>query len=490
VNLSQEVGETFTSEETHILPQLSLHTSGGPLTEVHVYGRQAVAQVYGSITATQDIDDGVAGAAYNYPWVRFYARRWGDTTVDLTLDSPSIPGSSVTITPTEHDALDEIIDGWKEVTLYFDTPPSMGTGTRPQWRWSASGESAGNRWEILGATAPALSGVPGNLMNLVPSPNQLSVATYGQPASGAAVNLAWIPQYAPAVTATADDQTSDAVILFAQELPAITGLSVTEATQEVVGIGLDCGLDPCCIPTGIMYNAITWSTITVDPTSAFGYYEIQRMDTVDTTWATVMKGTSITGASFNDYEARVGLENSYRIRAVDSYEFPGAWSDTVTITPTAPGITGGCVADGHVLIFTSNERQDGDINLAYASVWEGRVAEDFEFPESNFVQLQAMYDRDFFTAFRPTERGGEQFTRTVLVQAAAISAPTLGDFRSLRDMAWDSTSYICVRDEDGNRWFATVLVPGGRVTFNRRLYMAEVRVIEVTDTPSPADPWS
>ena len=116
------------------------------------------------------------------------------------------------------------------------------------------------------------------------------------------------------------------------------------------------------------------------------------------------------------------------------------------------------------------------------------MEESFAFPESQFVQLQAMYNRDYFTAFRPTERGGEQFSRTLLVQAAAIAPETLGDFTSLRDMAWADTSYICVRDEDGNRWFATILVPGGRVLRDRRLYMAPVEIIEVTDTPSEVNP--
>jgi hypothetical protein len=55
-------------------------------------------------------------------------------------------------------------------------------------------------------------------------------------------------------------------------------------------------------------------------------------------------------------------------------------------------------------------------------------------------------------------------------------------------MAWANTSYICVRDEDGNRWFATVIVPSGRVLRDRRLYLAPVDIIEVTATPSEVDP--
>jgi len=691
IPLQDRLGETFTKQFTQVLPQLSVHTSGGPINEVHVYGRQAIAQVFGSVTATQEIFDTSFGAA-SYPQVRYYARRFGDTTVPLRLDSPTITGAGVfvQITPTEFDALDEIISGWKEVTLRFTTAPTMGTGTNPQWRWSATGELAGNRWEVLGAVAPALSGIPGNNYNLVPSPNQLSIATYGMPTSGAAINLGWIPGYAPPVTATTDDPTSDATLIFSQDPLPITGFSVVTATQEMTGIGLDCGVDPCCIPTDIIYNRLTWGlpvntgvasdnfnrvvaaggwgtasdgkTWTTSGTAAnfsvdgeegliapsatssdriawvnvggpdqdvtvlvkitdtaesgqlnsglvarltdasnyydvefrygtvvtelilrrrvagvatdlisinppnlfpniyawrylrlqvagnilrakvwgvdevepdwmisitdnslttgnnagvfardntgaaapstfmfdsfsvgppdywFGSYELQRMDTIDTDWQTIMRATGVATTGFSDFEARVGVLSSYRIRGVNVYDFAGPWSSTVSITIPSPGASGGCISEGHILLFTSNERQDGSINLAYSNAWEGRVQEDFTFPEAGFVQMQAMYNRDFFVAFRPTERGGEQFQRNLLVQAAAISPPTLADFTSLRDMAWDDVSYICVRDEDANRWFATVLVPGGRVTHFRKIYLAPVTIIEVTDTPSEADP--
>jgi len=683
--LEDRLGDTFVSVETHVLPQLTLHASGGTWLEPHVYGRQAVAQVYGSLTATQEIQDGLAGGSAAWPWVRYVARRFGDTTVPLDL---AIAGQSVAITPTEFDALDEVLDGWKEVTLRFTTPPTMGSGIIPQAVWSASGELAGSRWEVLGACAPAISGIPGNSFNLVPSPNQLAIATYGQPVSGSIINMGWIPQGvgSPWVSGTADDNTSDAFVIFAQDMPTVTGFTVTTLTQPITGIGQNCDVDPCCIPTGIIYNEISWgipsgqhsvivdtfsrvavsgwgstdtgelwqntggvvtwfsvngssglhtrpagsfnvnslnvnitnfdatvevsaapptnsadaalygrhnlatdewyrvafnfvngsatlnkkvggvstvlassqtaytsgfsgtmklrlqlfeskilgkvwpanqpepvgwtlsamdifltgpgqvsvssfnSTVAIvdtwdnfrlgSPTFGFGYRELQRMDTVEPEWQTIMTATSPDVTRFNDYEARVGVETSYRIRDVNVYDFPGPWSITVTATIPAPGVSGGCLEGGHVLIFTSNERQSGSINLAYSTAWMGgQVEEDFTFPEAGFVQLQLMYNKDFYTAFRPLERGGERFSRTVLVQAAAIAPETLGDFKSLRDMAWDTVNYICVRDEDGNRWLATVIVPAGRVLRDRRLYLAPVDIIEVTDTPTPVDPY-
>jgi hypothetical protein len=888
--LAERLGETFTKVESHVLPQLSLHgTTGAPLVEPHVYGRQAVAQVYGTKTATQDILYTPSTAAASYPWVRYIARRFGDTSVPLTFTAG---GQSASITVDEFNALDEILDGWKEVTLrlpaamelasmqdtftrsvanswgttdtgqtyntsnstmsvngtkgvmthsavgtnldnillysasdfdmYFDIDPINGTGTGtanygvlarlsgtnwlsalvfypagatptcamnetingvavstsafpavpgvaaggavrvrfqaigkqlrmkaystaaaepdawlveltitqlttpgtfdfisqipgtftntppfntlfdnflinpfPFVTWSATGELAGNRWEVLGACAPAVSGVPGSSQTFAPLTQRLDIATYGQPVSGAPINLGWITQGvgSPWVTGTTDDTTSDAFVIFAQDMPMVTGFSVTTLSQAVSGIGQQCGLDPCCIPTDILYNRITWGlpagtgyasdsfertvapnswgnadtgqawtedtgssttwsvsdghgrvnyvsgsvnrTSTVDiggfeqdittefffdstyppntnrvglaarfvdtsnyyiavmnvssagvvqleiakivagvfttletgffplitagvsakrfirfqvigttlsaklwteesgepanwqvtttdstfttgtkagvyvrinvsgdfnvsfdnfalipPAFNFGYYELQRMDSVETDWKSIMRATGTWVTEFNDYEARTAIQSSYRIRGVDVYDFPGPWSSTITATIPSPGVSGGdCLDTGHILIFTSNEHQDGSINLAYSTAWMGSsVEEDFVFPEAGFVQLQLMYNKDFVTAFRPLERGGERFSRTLLVQAAAIAPETLADFRSLRDMAWDAVNYICVRDEDGNRWFATVLVPSGRVLRDRRLYLAPVEIIETNDAPTPVDP--
>jgi hypothetical protein len=682
------VGKVFTKEPTHVLPQLSLNTtSTGTINDPHVYGRQADAQVFGSITATQEIlDSGLSAVSGSYPQVRFYARRFGDTVQPLTLTSPTITASSVQITPTEHDALPEIIDGWKEVTLRFATPPSLGNGTNPQWRWSATGEANGNRWEVLAAVAPALSGAIGNMFNKTESKYQLSSATYGTPVSGSQINLGWIPGYSPIVTATTDDPTADAVLLFAQDMPTVSGFIVTQLTQPLTGADPTCPRDiSSCIPTGLLYNALSWrptlgagydtftrtltgdtqinnlgqtytltsvpadyaangtsfvitpsvqnndrlayftvggndhdvksevmfstvpaandfragvigrlldssnyyhAELVIDATGAitlriskrvaavqtvlqtvttslvgagvnfmirmtvtgttlrakawlasdeeptnwmavitdtststgtsvglfarnahtvttysatfdtlyaqpqdFDSYEIQRQDTM-TDWQTIMVGSSAAITGFNDYEARVGLTSSYRIRVVDIYDFAGAWSSTVTSLLTAPGVSGG--ADIGLLLFTSNSRQLGTSNLGYSAAWSNQPQEDFVWPEGSMTALQQMYGKNFPTAFRPLERGGEQFSRVILINAAGIPvAATLNGFKDLRQMAWDTVPYICVRDELGNRWFATVMVPSGsrqRMTPAGHLEIAGVNIVEVTDTAYAVDP--
>lgn len=689
------IGKTFEEETTHVLPQLSLHASGGAaLLEPQVYGRQAVGQVYGSFTVTQEVHDALAGSVGTWPWIRFYARRFGHTSVPLSV---TVAGGSAYITPEEFDELEQLTtDNWREVTLELSPAPSMGGGTIPQIVWSATGELAGNRWEVLGCAAPAISGLAGTLVLEVPTIQRLGPATYGQPVSGSTINMAWLPQLGPYVTGTVDDNSADMSFILSQTPPPVTGLTATALSQAITGIGKNCGIDPCCIPSEIYYTELTWdsnifglmdqfgrtltdswgdpdygptytallntaaidvddgeglitqpssgsspegavipittssavditatlrnrsggavttglygrrinstnfyfgsievnslTSITINiyrtvagvttsiaskditlnpymttgtgsavrmrflvdgtalklkvwapgsteplmwdiettdsnlsalsagsaavfarslsgspvivgvsdlevtpPTYWFGSYELQRRDTVETDWQTIMKATNPALRTFNDFESRPGIVSEYRIRRLNYYEFYSTWSTEVSGMVPSPGVYGGCLTPGHLLIFTTNEIQDGSSNLAYSSVWLDRqVEETFAFPEAGFVQMQAVYDRDFYIAFRPLERGGEQFQRTVLVQAAAIAPETLGDFTSLRNMAWANVNYVCVRDEDGNRWFAHVGVPSGNVLRNRKLYLAPVQITEVTATPTPVDPspWS
>lgn len=479
----ETLGSTITRESTLLIPQVSLHASGsgGTLYESHGYGRQTLGEVWTGATTSQRIDTSWVGGTASYPWLRYWARRFGNTTGSLVATSGA---STASITVADFDALDEVLDGWRQVDLRWDTPLSLTSGVYPIITWSPSTTtSAGNRWEILGVAAPAITGVPGNQLNLVPSPNTLTLTTYGQPVSGGLISETWLPQLGPYVSGSTVDQTADVSFLLAQDLFPVTGFAALQLSQSITGIGLDCGLNPDYIPSALTYVRLTWSaTSSSVPVTGFGYYEVQRSDTL-TDWQTIAKMTSPAATGFTDYEARIGILTSYRIRAVDVYGFYNAWSSTITTTLTAPGVTGtSIVADTHVLVFTSNASQAGAYNLAYCLAWDGTPIENFTLPEGSSVQLQPMFDRNFYTAFHTLERGGEQFAREILVQAAAISPETLADFTSLRSMAWASVPYICVRDEDGNRWFANVSVPSVRVQLNRTIYRAAIQITEVTDT--------
>lgn len=150
-------------------------------------------------------------------------------------------------------------------------------------------------------------------------------------------------------------------------------------------------------------------------------------------------------------------------------------------SPLPPIVTGGCDA----LILTSNE--DPDQTVAAPMMFPGGSApeETFTFPESDTVTLQRLHMRDYQVAFRPLERGGVRFQRTLLLNAITVPARRLDAyFQTLRDLAWDDLSYVCVLDQRGGRWYATVLVPDGTIREVNQVYMGSIDVIETTNVPT------
>lgn len=453
----------FTSQATDFLPEITLHTSSAVVTGVHPYGNQYDVPVYGSITAIQEIEDGPVGASQMYPQVRFYARRFGATTVPLTLTDVATGTFTTSISVADFDALPEIVDGWKEVTLQFANPPSFSTAAGDvDWRWSATGESAGNQWQVLAAGSRAFAA------------HSIGPASYYAP-QGNTVTLTW---QSPAISGTAEDTLADATLIFAMNPPTVTGFAVGTCEQELTVLDPACPVRSC-LPTSVYGNELTWLPVSAAAIVSGGGYQLQRYDDVDGAWNTIY--TTPDGTEFCDFEARVGVQTYYRVRTFNLLDFYGPWV-TGSGTIASPG--GDTTGDGNsVLFFTSNHAPESA--LAYVMSWEGKPIETFNFPEADEVQLKRMFGKDYFTAFHPLERGGEQFTRIILVNNAAVTLPSLANFHNLRDLAWADLDYVCVRDELGNRWFANIRVPDGSVQMNRTIYLAQIQVTEVTNVPSP-----
>ncbi len=482
-SLPDAIGQELVATYSTTLPQLTLHATGGPIiSDSQGFGQSIAAHVYGVNFARQIVRDPTA-SGLSYTWIKFWARHMNGTSANLAVNYSGTP--LLSLTPAQVDAYPLVADDWHEVTSII---PAVNVATSGTIQWTSASAAANSRWEVIGVASPALTGLPSAGL-LTQAPNQNDNATY----DGATSFLTWMPNGVTGafVTAPSGFPGCDASVMLGVAPGAPSGFTVTQRVQHLVGIGLDCLAVPQGIADSLYYNRITWNTPSSSGFPNFGYYELQRQDIV-TDWQTIMAATNPAATGFNDYEARPGLQSDYRIRTVTDQGFYGPWSGTVSLTTASPGASGGAsFANGHVLLFTSNEAQDGSRNLAYASAWDGasaQVEEQFSFPEAGFVTLQAMYNKDFYTAFRPTERGGEQFQRTILVQAAAIAPETLADFQSMRDLAWASLSYVCVRDEDGNRWFASVTVPEGKVRLNRTIYLATVNVAEVTSTSTQVNP--
>lgn len=665
---TQVLGAEFQRDSSDLLTQLSLHTATASVTGVHAYGTSLSVPVYGAVTAVQEVRGNSAEFGDLYPWVRFYARRFGDTQSPLTLTrTGGSPAFTTSISAAELDALPEVLDGWREVTLRFNSPtPSFpGTTATTSFTFSATGLTAGSRWEVLGASAPGPTGT--GALNVDPRTYDETTTAIGNP------NLTW---------QLGDDLSSDLTLMFLQDPPTVTGIGVEVLSQPVTGVGTVCGQTSDCVPTAVSYHHVTWPardvldtfssrtvvsgwgqaetgqswttetgptadasvsggvgvlslsvvdsariqsidgvaanvdaratfvvptlatgsairtrlnvrfngtgtcymaelelntdqtvelflrrcdgatistlspvpglvhTVTrrftirvralgsiieakvwdadgvepeswqvsavdlttiaagrlavtgllvfgntnvlpvqvqVDDVSALNLdlvsFELQRSDDVDPDWQTIMLSTDLTIGEFNDYEARVGVPTRYRVRVLDVYGIAGDWSSEVTSTIPAPGVAVSGDGEG-TLVFTSNERQDGSAVLAYTPVWESTVNQAYSLREGGDVVLHDVYRRNYPRAYHPAERGGEEFSVTLLVNSTAVALPSLANVRSLRDLAWEPLAYVCVRDDVGNRWFANVRVPAVNVRRGRRLYLAATTITEVTDVPA------
>ncbi|TDB80958.1 hypothetical protein E1182_07095 [Micromonospora sp. KC721] len=467
-------GSVPTAETVNELPAIVMYRNGPlPLADSrsHAYLQQAIGTMssrYASGGLVQRILDNGAGT---YVWVRFYARHLPGTQNPLELyqADPADPlnrlGPRASITVDEFDALPEVAGGWKEITLRLDPPlKAIGGGVT----WWAFDSSAGDEvpWQILGADAEPYRGA---------ASSTISGTTYGGFTAFARID-------------GVDDPSADLTLMLAREMDDVTGLTVQPAVQPLAVVDEQCARPSGGVPTGIHYHQLTWDAVNSDVVAGWGSYEVQRQDdTMDADeWETIALVAAPNITAVDDYEARVGVETRYRIRMVHRIGIAGPWSEPVTATIPAPGVTGTRVDVG-VLILTSNHNPAG--NLAYVTNRDRSGGEDFSFPEAGQVELQSMYGRDYQAAFRPLERGGVEFTRTLLVNAVAVPAQTLDKgFRDLRDLAWDTVPYVCVRDELDNRWLSTLLVPSGSVRRNRRrghLHLAQVTVVEATGTPAP-----
>lgn len=471
-------GETWTGESTDAVPALALYSEFvGPGAASIIHGSQVyvdqIVAVADEGTATTElqarlVDDVVA----DYPFVRFYARVQPDTAAELTVLQVTVGGVAVgpsaTITVDQLEAMDEINDGWRRVTLTWSTPVTT-TGSGLIYISFSTQADTGAPWEILGADAN-----PADIVD-----QDIAVPTYGDTTARLLIDAT-------------EDYTADLTVMLVQAMPTVTGLDADTAVQALTVVDEYCGRPVAAIPTGITYVTLTWEPVNTEAVAGFSWYEVQRRDTTMATdvWETVATVTDVSQGAANDYEARIGVTSTYRVRFVHVDGYTGDWSTTATATIAAPGVTGTAVSLS-VLVMTTNH--DPGANVAYVMSWDGSgvPAQEFTFLEGSQTVLQPMYQRDYQVAFRPLERGGVEFIRTLLVNALGVPPQTLSDgFTGLRDLAWDTVPYVCVRDEQSNRWLTSVAVPSGTVRDLPRaghLMLAQAVYTEVTATPAPID---
>lgn len=404
------------------------------------YNPGAQFDVVASGSSQNDLIRNRASGSVPYPYVRLMLQAIGDPTGDFVV-TVSGSGEQATLTLAEWEALPDVANGWKLATFRFNTPPTF----------TAAGT---DRTLVMSSTTP------------ITSPW-------------------WV--LAGSINSSQDFQPFPLVLSVLTDVPPVTGFALTANVQPVTGYGYDCEDPPGCIPTGIDYVALSWSPLTTTVSGAaivtgFGAYEVQRWDEMDPTFRTVglIDTRAVTGMA--DFECRYGVETYYRIRATRLDGISSAW---VTGGPLTLQWTDALLPAG---AFTLTTNADPARNLAYTHVYDGAVEEEFTFVEAGQQTLSTFFNRDYQTAFRPSERGGVTFQRRLLLNKAAVAEYTMDrGFNPIRDLAWASIPYVCVRDKLGNRWFCNVLVPGGTVSGRRDLYLSTVTFTEVTDVPAPVN---
>ncbi len=422
--------------------------------EMQVAGTQSVdAQPYSAVpavlvsgTVQQEVSQAAAGS---YAGVIIPARYTpvggvaGNLVVTLKRRTDNVTMGTATITQALADTFtaDEIA-GWRLITAPFAANATLAVGIQYYLDLTEAGTGT---WEV-----PALSGVPvlGSPVTGVASyRGTTDVATYG----GGDVNAADLP-----------------IVVYALVSPP-AGLAVADQSTATPDSG------PYCAVTAIGYNRVTWTAVVL---ATFSHYEIQRNDAF-TDWQTVALITTSTVTAFEDYEARIGYQSCYRIRTVATTGISSAWSSTVCDTVAAYGCG---------LTLTANSWPEGSV--AYGDVFDGSggfVDKEYRFPEVDEVQERTFHGRDGKVAFIPAERRWSEFDRRLMVASIVATGPAPMQADPIRDLSRATLPYVCVRDEDGGRWFANVQV--GSLTDRRpgRFEYVDIHVNELTLVAYPID---
>lgn len=261
---------------------------------------------------------------------------------------------------------------------------------------------------------------------------------------------------------------ADLAVTLHQLVDAPTGLAATWDEVDCVGVA-----------------SLSWSAFPADACGDAAEWHIDRRDNGGD-WFRIAEIVDGNAVSFDDYEVlRYGtVDYRLRVRRVDGAVSP--WSTSVQVT-TASTCCG--------YVFTSNHEPG-------LTVWYDDLApRTYDFVDNRTaVQLQG---RDGSVVFGELEDRFESITVTLLVAAEGGRGGTTAAYPDGR-RAFDpllilagnkldpdtgtkvALPYVCVLDNDGNRWFASVVVRSGtRDAVGGEAYTLDAVITEVTQTPSP-----
>ncbi len=361
---------------------------------------------------------------------------------------------------------------YRRVRFLFDTPAMLPAGTY-RIRFSSPDDLEGSQFSIACVTSYK-AGTPNRSFGA----GDVQAFTATDYADGYSSNFSnW---NATDLDIHDADYDADLLTVLATVPAGVEGLTAQQGvtTTHNAKVCPDCkntGKKECngCGDGVLPFAHLSWEPLTISG-GTLDYYDVDRQDslTLNEQWERVAK---VDGdiAYWTDYEVRLGISTRYRVRGVDTLGIPGEWSNIATVMV---GEYGGNL--GNPLCFSSNFGVG--MSVVYPEVFGDTVERTWTFQESGDVTFASIYGRERQVAFRPMERKGISFERTLLLNAiCSVSQPTMDLFAPLRDLSWAPLPYVCVRDGEGNRWYAALQVSAGANRRPGEMWYAGITVTEV-----------
>lgn len=349
-------------------------------------------------------------------------------------------GSAVTVTA---DDFDDYTDDpgqqtayakYKTVVARMDTAATLAVATRYYFQVESDATEPETGWRVQ--SFRAIRG-----LNPDTPPPDVADATFGGSTDSVVVGV------------TTHDETDASLVVLTRPVEP-TDLVAEEAIHA----------DSC-----IRYVSLSWSATALGGT--FDRYEIDRRDSEAGPWVRVATVSSEDAETWDDYESYRGRTAYYRIRAVRADTAVSDWSPAASAVAYSP-----CC--GYVLV--SNQlAPDTYVQLPD----RGTGTRDIE--QLHNVESVQFYQRDYQVVFSELEDRGSKFKRTLVFLDS--DTPGMRTFERLQALCNNTDiPYVCVHEESGDRWFASVtLLSTSRTNAgDPGVHRAEIEITEVTNVPT------
>jgi len=264
------------------------------------------------------------------------------------------------------------------------------------------------------------------------------------------------------------DNDGDAPVALYPSAPNVSGFSVTPvaATVEAAAYPLP----------GVQ---ISWTPTSLG--TLFSSYEIQRWDD-QSGFQTIATLTTESSAVLNDWEHRYGSTVVYRMRVINAFDVPGSWTSIATITVPLSDCR---------YTFTTNEQPSLNLTGIDVDASSGSTSTRLWSPTVPSA-YQELYGRSGGVRFADLEPRGDKFGLKLLLYNAVGDPQRLlptgvqgrRAFDPWLNLARSNVSYICVRNEKGDRWYSSIEPAINTSIESDSLYYVELAVQESTFVPS------